>query len=79
MGTLQCQVCFITADAKDQETALSKIDHAAKTKKCNGKDENCTWYPKGVPKYVPAGDIDPSRPIQGIGKVSKTTPKKQSR
>jgi hypothetical protein len=77
MGTLLCKICFITAEANDKETAFSKIDHAANSKKCNGKDENCTWYSKGVPAYVPAGDIDPKRPIQG--KVSKAAPKKSSK
>ena len=78
MGTLECQVCFITADADTKEAAISNIDHGANSKKCNGRDENCNWYPKGVPKVVPAGDIDPHRPIQGVVKVAATVTTKKS-
>ncbi len=74
-------VCGITADADNKDAAISAIDHAANSKKCDGKDENCVWYPNGVPDYVPDGDIDPHRSIQGLStpkiKVStKSAPKK---
>lgn len=81
MGTLLCKVCFITADAENKVDAISKIDHGANSKKCNGKDENCIWYPKGVPEVKPDGDIDPKRSIEGVKLVStiivkKSAPKK---
>jgi len=59
-------VCGITADADNKDAAISAIDHAANSKKCDGKDENCVWYPNGVPDYVPDEDIDPKRTIQGL-------------
>ena len=85
MGTLQCQVCFITAEADNKETAISKIDHAANSKKCSGKDENCNWYPKGVPEVELNPVVDPKRSIEGVTKVvatvsaKKSTPKKSSK
>jgi hypothetical protein len=82
MGTLQCQVCKITADAENKETAISKIDHGANSKNCNGKDENCIWYSKGVPEIVLNPVVDPKRPIQGVtgtAKVTKAAPKKSSK
>ncbi len=85
MGTLKCMVCGITADASNKDAAISTIDHGANSKKCNGKDENCVWYANGVPKYVPVGDIDPKRTIQGITQdapkvkvTTKSAPKKKS-
>lgn len=84
MGTLQCKVCFITADAENKETAISIIDHAAKSKKCDGKDENCVWYPKGLPTVELNPEVDPKRPIEGVkiaAQVStkKAAPKKSSK
>lgn len=84
MGTLVCNRCFITADADNKETAISKIDHGANSKKCDGKDENCTWYPKGVPEVVLNPEVDPKRPIEGVkiaAQVStkKAAPKKSSK
>ena len=79
MGILQCAVCKSTAEASNREEAISLIDHASKSKKCNGKDENCVWYSNGkIPVYVPDGDIDPKRSIEGIKvKVStKSAPQK---
>ena len=87
MGTLQCKVCFIEAEADNKETAISKIDHAANSKKCNGKDENCVWYPKGIPEVELNPVVDPKRPIEGISQktkvvatvsTKKSTPKKSS-
>ena len=85
MGILQCQVCKIIAEAENKETAISKIDHAANSKKCNGKDENCIWYPKGIPTIELNPVIDPKRPIEGVKSVAtvstakKSTPKKSSK
>lgn len=76
MGTIQCVKCFITAEAKDKVEGLSKIDHAANSKKCDGKDENCVFYKNGIPAVVPDGDIDPKRPIQGMKIITKSAPKK---
>ena len=78
MGTLQCQVCKITAEAENKIVALSKIDHAANSKKCDGKDENCNWYANGIPEVKPAVDIDPKRPIQGVTKVTATVATKKT-
>ena len=66
-------VCGITADASNKDAAISAIDHGANSKKCDGKDENCVWYSNGVPDYVPVGDIDPKRSIEGL--TSKKAPK----
>lgn len=71
MGTLVCARCGITAEAENKVVALSKIDHAANSKKCDGKDDLCNWYPNGVPTVKPAGDIDPKRPFEGV-KVAQT-------
>ena len=64
MGTLKCVKCGITAEADNKIEALSKIDHAVNSKKCDGKDENCAWYPNGVPIIKPDGDIDPKRELK---------------
>jgi len=73
MGTIQCVKCFITAEADNMVEGLSKIDHAANSKKCDGKDENCVFYKNGIPAIVLDGDIDPKRPIQGM---TMSAPKK---
>ena len=58
MGILVCARCGITAEADNKEAALSKIDHAANSKKCDGKDELCKWTPtpnegvKAAPKIA---------------------------
>ena len=81
MGILQCIVCKATAEAKTKDQALEKIDHGAPSKKCNGKDENCQWFPQGIPRPTEDQDIDPHRAIEGVkatkGK-SKSKPKKSS-
>lgn len=83
MGILQCIVCKVTAEADNKETAISLIDHGAKSKKCTGKDELCNWYPKGIPEVVLNPEVDPKRSIQGVStktiSTKKSTPKKSSR
>ena len=66
MGTLQCQICKITSDAETKEEAIANIDHAANSKRCNGKDENCNWYSKGIPDVELNPVVDPKRPFQGV-------------
>lgn len=66
MGTLKCIVCGITAEADNKDEAIAKIDHAANSKKCDGKDSNCTWYPKGVPEVELNPVVDPKRPFEGV-------------
>lgn len=66
MGILYCTVCKNIAEAKTKQDAITLIDHAAKSKKCSGKDELCEWYPNGIPVVEPDGFIDPKRPIEGI-------------
>jgi len=68
-GILVCKRCFITAEANSKEEGLSKIDHAANSRKCDGKDENCIWYPHGIPEIELNPVVEPNRPIEGIGKA----------
>lgn len=48
MGRLHCLRCKeeVEADTFDEATAI--IDHAAKSIKCNGKDENLRWNDEPV-------------------------------
>jgi len=76
MGILQCQVCKAQAEAENKDKAIELIDHAANSKTCNGKDENCNWYPKGIPEATPDEDIDPKRPIEGVTAKATVATKK---
>lgn len=46
MGVLICPKCKAMAEDNTKDGAISKIDHASHSKKCDGKDEGCLWYPK---------------------------------